>query len=717
MADTSLTYSIFARDKTGPAMKSIGSSFEKVGGLGKKLIGGLAVVGGAAGALGFAKGLIDDARESAKVGRLTEAVIKSTGKAANISSKQVGDLATAISNKTGADDEAIQSGSNLLLTFTNVKNEAGKGNDVFNQATQTITDMTAALNGGDVSAEKIKGSSIQLGKALNDPIKGITALSKSGVSFTEGQKKQITAMVKSGDTMGAQKVILAELNKEFGGAAAAASDPAQKATVAWGNLREQLGGYLLPIFNKLVGVLSGSILPAVSKFFDNVQSGGGAFAKVREAVGRFSSFITGTVLPAVQRFGSWFMSVALPAITRFGQKLWSDLQPALRQISKSFKEDLLPAAQSLIAKFKEAWPNIQRVATILGTVAKFIMTKVVPVLISLYANYLAKVIRVFGSVFAIVWKVIGALVSAGAAVGRAGAAFGRFVSTVAGAMGRFYKAVFDTIGKAVRAVAEFPGKAIRAVGQLAGALRQHGLDFIQGFINGIIDKAASIPGIIKDKVVGVAKSALHGFGLFGSPSRLTMKYGRWWTEGFAIGMKDKAADVVAKAKELVNKLKEKLAEVKDFAREIKSAFVDAGNVTSLDTGEDTSFGGMLAKLQAQAAAAKAYATGMATLRKRGLNETTLGQLREAGPMGGAQSVQTLLGGDVGQVNAAVRDLARTGEEFGNREAKRKYGIDPSKQQKLKISINLEGGDADLKRRLQKMVRVEGGGDVQVAFGK
>jgi phage-related protein len=36
---------------------------------------------------------------------------------------------------------------------------------------------------------------------------------------------------------------------------------------------------------------------------------------------------------------------------------------------------------------------------------------------------------------------------------------------------------------------------------------------------------------------------------------------------------------------------------------------------------------------------------------------------------------------------------------------------------VRIIIDLEGGDEDLKRRIRKITRVEGGGDVQVAFGK
>ncbi|MDP9183851.1 MAG: hypothetical protein M3P04_13885, partial [Actinomycetota bacterium] len=188
----------------------------------KAMAGAAAGIFAAAKIGGFLKDSIAEARESQKVGALTAQVIKTTGGVAKVTAGQVGTLATAISNKTGIDDEAIQSASNLLLTFTNVRNEVGKGNDIFNQATQAATDMGAAL-GGDP-----KSSAIQLGKALNDPVKGITALSRVGVSFTAQQKKQVAAMVKSGDTLGAQKLILGELNKEFGGAAAASATSGEK---------------------------------------------------------------------------------------------------------------------------------------------------------------------------------------------------------------------------------------------------------------------------------------------------------------------------------------------------------------------------------------------------------------------------------------------------------------------------------------------------------
>lgn len=254
------------------AESTLGKFSGKVSGIGKGIAGG--IFGGAALFAGFnaLRGQLTDvfaeARESQKVGKLTAAVIKSTGGAAGVSAGQIGDLATSISNKIGVDDEAIQSNENLLLTFTNIRNEVGKGNDIFDQAAQTVQDMSAALG------QDGKSSAIQLGKALNDPIKGITALSRVGVSFTKQQKDQIKALVESGDTLGAQKVILKELGREFGGAAVAATDPMQKLDVVIGNLKERVGLALLPVLDKAAQWLGKNMPKALEVLIRFVKSAG-----------------------------------------------------------------------------------------------------------------------------------------------------------------------------------------------------------------------------------------------------------------------------------------------------------------------------------------------------------------------------------------------------------------------------------------------------------
>lgn len=251
-----------AFDDTEKSADSLGSRMtSSLGNAGKAI--GVAAVAGAVG-IGIAlKGAYDAAVESQKIANETERVIRTTGGAAGVSAEQVGSLAESLSEITGIDDEVIQSTENLMLTFTGVKNRVGEGNDVFTQATALSLDMATAL-GTDAS-----GAAIQLGKALNDPIKGITALSRSGVSFTEQQKDQIKAMVESGNTLGAQKIILKELATEFGGAAEAAATPWEKLQVKIGNFQEAIGTRLIPIVDSAVGWI-GDKLPGAFDTLDQV---------------------------------------------------------------------------------------------------------------------------------------------------------------------------------------------------------------------------------------------------------------------------------------------------------------------------------------------------------------------------------------------------------------------------------------------------------------
>jgi hypothetical protein len=253
----------------GSEMQSqIGSSATNVGtATGKQFAGGMLAGVGAlfAGAkiIDFFKGAFNEASEAARVTRLTNAALKSTGEVAHVTAGDIGDLSDRLSAMAGVDDEVIQSGANVLLTFTRIRNEAGKGNDIFNQGAEAALNLSAAL-GTDLQA-----SMILVGKALNDPIAGLTALKKAGVQLTEQQREQIKAFVEAGDVMSAQKVILAELTTQFGGAAAAAASPADKARVAWGNFQEEVGNKLLPTLESILtfgvknqawlGPLAGSI--------------------------------------------------------------------------------------------------------------------------------------------------------------------------------------------------------------------------------------------------------------------------------------------------------------------------------------------------------------------------------------------------------------------------------------------------------------------------
>ena len=197
-------------------LKSANAAFGKLQGSVRSLGSNFAALGIAfagAGAL-IAKNVESLARIE-RINAQTAQTIKSMGNAANVSASEVEALAGRLEKLTATEAESIQEGANLLLTFRNISNQAGAGNDIFNQTTAIMVDMGRALG------EDAAGSAIRLGKALNDPITGLTALRKVGVGFTEEQEAQIKALQNSGDMMGAQKVILAELQAQFGGSGAA----------------------------------------------------------------------------------------------------------------------------------------------------------------------------------------------------------------------------------------------------------------------------------------------------------------------------------------------------------------------------------------------------------------------------------------------------------------------------------------------------------------
>ena len=183
----------------------------------------------------------------------TAQVIESTGGAANVSAQHVEALAGSLENLTATEAESIQEGANLLLTFKNIQNRAGDGNDIFDQTTRSLVDMARAMG------QEPKAAAIQLGKALNDPIKGISALSRVGITFSEEQQNLIKSMVKTGDVAGAQKIILNELNSQFGGSGAAYAKTYQGQLDlmghAFGTLGETIVGAVMPAFQGLMGVL------------------------------------------------------------------------------------------------------------------------------------------------------------------------------------------------------------------------------------------------------------------------------------------------------------------------------------------------------------------------------------------------------------------------------------------------------------------------------
>jgi murein DD-endopeptidase MepM/ murein hydrolase activator NlpD len=295
-----------------------------------------------------------EAREAQKIGAQTEAVIKSMGASSWTSAAQIGALSEALSNKRGVDDELIQSGANVLLTFRNIQNQVGKGNDIFNQATAITHDMSVAL-GKDMAS-----SALLVGKALNDPIKGLTALGRSGIQFTQQQKDQITAMVAAGDQMGAQKIILAELTAQFGGSAEAQATFGDKARVALANLSESIGTKLLPVADRFFEFMATRGIPTLSAVATTVAGA------VMPYLDRFGTWLQTTGLPALQAFGTWLMVNVVPILLELGNAFATHVLPRVMQFGSFLFSTVVPALGQAFTWLNQNRTAIVAVAAVLG---------------------------------------------------------------------------------------------------------------------------------------------------------------------------------------------------------------------------------------------------------------------------------------------------------------------------------------------------------------
>lgn len=186
------------------------------------------------GAVAFGAGMalyIRNTIEAEKVQAQLEARIKSTGMAAGLTLKDLNAMAGALQAATTFDDESIGEAQALLLTFTKI------GKESFGAATEAVLNLSVAMKQG------LKESAIQVGKALNDPILGVTALRRVGIQLSEQQVELIRTLTETGRVAEAQKVILAELETQMGGSARAA--------------RDTLGGALEGLKNSFNNLLEG----------------------------------------------------------------------------------------------------------------------------------------------------------------------------------------------------------------------------------------------------------------------------------------------------------------------------------------------------------------------------------------------------------------------------------------------------------------------------
>jgi hypothetical protein len=353
MAENEATIVIKAKDEATSTLKNIISN--GISALMSPI--GLAVGAMAALTAGF-KIATDEAIEAQQNLAQLQAVLKSTGSAAGVTEKQALDLATALSETTVYSDDAVLSAENLLLTFTKI------GKDIFPEATKITADLATALK------MDLNSAAMMVGKALNDPIKGIAAMGRAGVQFSEDQKMMIKSLVETGKTAEAQRIILKELETQVGGSAQAMGQTfggqIEITKNALLNIAESVGTKLLPALGLLVKAFSEMVGPIaiafdskpVALFFQYVQvllvnfiAGLKTTFAIAESVIR-APFTIGVYIAALQTMGDFIIGF-FGAMFNAIKKIASGGVQSLINYFKDYAKNTENEAEKLTAKLAQ----------------------------------------------------------------------------------------------------------------------------------------------------------------------------------------------------------------------------------------------------------------------------------------------------------------------------------------------------------------------------
>lgn len=196
----------------------------------------------------FGRAISASVIEAERSSALLNSTLRATGFAANLSSKQVEGLVQELAGISTFDDDPIRQGVVALLRFRDISGET------FKEASRAAVDLAAA------TGKDLPSAFVAVGKALQDPASGMKALREAGVKLSEGQQDLAEKMRKSGDAAGAQKLVLEELAKSVGGAAAGEASGLYGSTRAlanaWDDLLKTIG-QLPAVAQSSQGAISG----------------------------------------------------------------------------------------------------------------------------------------------------------------------------------------------------------------------------------------------------------------------------------------------------------------------------------------------------------------------------------------------------------------------------------------------------------------------------
>ena len=351
------------------ALKGFGSSLAKIG----------AAVGAAFAVRAisnFAKEAVLAAEGVQQANNRIAAIAKSTalfGSETESVTNRMIKFAEAQEMRLAVDAEVIKGVQGQLLTFKALGASADEAGGIFDRTTEAAFNMAAA---GFGSAES---NAIQLGKALEDPVRGLTALRRSGTTFTADQQELIKTLVESGNLLGAQELILGELESQYGGVAEATANASTKIGLAFDNIKEQAGGVLLPIFAELVqglmpvteaiGAELGTTLEALSPVLMDIA---------KMIPGLLTAFTP--LIPVIGQLAVLFFQMVEKLLPVFVE-LFNMLLPIIVQLAPIIADALLVALDALIPVFMTLVEALMPIVEALLPVFATLITALAPIIV------------------------------------------------------------------------------------------------------------------------------------------------------------------------------------------------------------------------------------------------------------------------------------------------------------------------------------------------
>lgn len=233
----------------------------------------------------FGKKAVSAADDANRHFKMLESTIKVTGASSWTSSKDLENMAKSYAKSTNYSVTEVEKMQTVLLGFKNISG------DTFKSASDAILDMSSVM-GMDLT------SAVQtVGKALDDPIKGLDSLRRQGFAFTDEQKEELAQLVKNGEQMKAQQIILNELATTYGGAAQEGQSAFAQFQHSMDEVYETIGNKLMPIVKSFMSLLA-KLGENIVKFLNSSEFNkfatilAGVLSKVKDALSNIITYIS-----------------------------------------------------------------------------------------------------------------------------------------------------------------------------------------------------------------------------------------------------------------------------------------------------------------------------------------------------------------------------------------------------------------------------------------